>query len=391
MASTFVTLFLAGTAAAVTLVQRNLSTRCKEVSFQVSGTAQNVVITNPNDIQGTIDSLTANLLTATVSGTQTLAGYYCEPYINNANSTKLQIFRGSFFTNRESWTALGGTPLFSPPLAPYQPQIYSWFEFVNKLGYPTLAIDSLGDGNSSRPDPVTVAQIPYEVAIYHDLVQKIRAGTTGQLPCKYSYIAHIGNSLGSVLGTNTAAAYPQDFDAIVLTGYSKAVYPSFPGVSLNAPAPASVVNATRFPKYPLGYVTSTNQTSLTNSFFGQQGIVDFDPQVAALFYQRRDTVSLGNVVATYLPTSAPVATGFKGRVLVITGENDQAFCGLGSSALSPNTMCGPLLKETGTLYPAADYNYQSVPKTGHATILHKNAKFVFTVAHNFLAGAHYGA
>lgn len=43
-----------------------------------------------------------------VSGNETLAGYYCEPLVNNENSTKLQVFRGSFFTNRESWTALGG-------------------------------------------------------------------------------------------------------------------------------------------------------------------------------------------------------------------------------------------------------------------------------------------
>ena len=98
----------------------------------------------------------------TVSGTQNLSGYFCNPYVWNSNSTKLQVFRGSFFTNRESWTGLGGTPLFNPPLAPYQPAQYSWFEYANKLGYPTLAIDTLGDGASSRPDPILVAQIPYQ-------------------------------------------------------------------------------------------------------------------------------------------------------------------------------------------------------------------------------------
>lgn len=163
-------------------------------------------------------------------------------------------------------------------------------------------------------------------------------------------------------------------------------------MSLNLPAPAALVNATRFAGEPLGYVTSTVEASLTNSFFGDPTYVDFDPEVAHLFFQRRDTVSLGYTVTTYLgPFNAPVASNYKGRVLVLTGENDQAFCGLGSAALSPDTQCGSLLKDTGSLFPAADYNYQSVPRTGHATILHESVGFTFDVAHRFLAGAKYGA
>jgi hypothetical protein len=40
--------------------------------------------------------------------------------------------------------------------------MYSWFDYANALGYPTLAIDTVGDGASSRPDPVLLATIPYE-------------------------------------------------------------------------------------------------------------------------------------------------------------------------------------------------------------------------------------
>ena len=139
-------------------------------------------------------------------------------------------------------------------------------------------------------------------------------------------------------------------------------------------APAALVDPVRFAGVPLGYVTSTIEQSLTNSFFGSPAVVDFDPVAADLFFKRRDTVSIGYTVTQYLPVfSAPPAPKYKGRVLVITGENDQAFCGLGSSALSPNTMCGSLLKDTGSLYPAADYNYQSVPRTGHAILLHKSS------------------
>nr|POE74580.1 hypothetical protein CFP56_37111 [Quercus suber] len=309
----------------------------------------------------------------------------------NANSTKLQVFRGSFFTNRESWTALGGTALFSPPIAPYQPETYSWFDYANALGYPTLALDTFGDGASSRPDGLLVTQLPYDTAAYHDLVTQIRAGITGQLLRAYSYLVHIGNSLGSTTGNWMAACYPEDFDAMVLTGYSNAVDLSLAGVSLNLPLPAVLQNATRFAGVPLDYVTSSVEASLTNSFFGNPSVVDFDPEMAHLFFERRDVVSLGDVLSQYLPGNAPFSPKYKGRVLVLTGENDQAFCGLGSSLISPNTMCGSLLKDTGSLFPAADYNYQSISRTGHAIILHKSAQQTFKVAHDFIAGASFGA
>ncbi|KAK4501948.1 hypothetical protein PRZ48_007758 [Zasmidium cellare] len=155
---------------------------------------------------------------------------------------------------------------------------------------------------------------------------------------------------------------PGDIDAYVLTGYSKRVQPSLPGVSFNLPAPAALVEPTRFPGKPLGYVTSTQEAALTNSFFGNPDFVDFDPAVASLFFQRRDTVSLGIVVTTYLPGFQPVAPEYKGRVLVLTGANDQAYCGLGSALLDPDNDCGSLLAETGSLFPAADYNYPAVGK-----------------------------
>nr|POE67018.1 hypothetical protein CFP56_76219 [Quercus suber] len=188
-----------------------------------------------------------------------------------------------------------------------------------------------------------------------------------------------------------AAYYPQDFDVIIMTGYSKGVDTSLPGVSLNLPLPAVLVNATRFAGVPLDYVTSSIEASLTNSFFGNPAVVDFDPKLASLFFQRRDVVSLGDTLTQYLPNNAPEAPNFTGRALVLTGENDQAFCGLGSSLLSPNTQCGTLLKDTGSLFPAADYNYQSIPRTGHAIILHKSAQTTFRVAHQFIAGASFGA
>ncbi|KAH9818210.1 alpha beta-hydrolase [Teratosphaeria destructans] len=361
--------------------------RCKEVAFKVSGTAMNRNITGLDF--GNVDTLHAAFAAddfprIPVSGSQVIAGWYCEPACENTNNTKLQFFLGGITTNREYWTAQGGTSLVDPPNPPYDPALYSWVDYANNLGYPTLALDHLGTGRSSRPDPILVTQQPYEMALYHDLVTQIKAGTTGQLPRAYADLTYIGQSYGSVLGNAMAGAYPTDFTHVILTGFTKTVLPSLGGVARQAPLAAATVMPARFAGLAPGYVTSSVEQARTDSFFGSHQSVDFDSQVAHLFYTREDVVSLGQFVSTYLNIGA--SPQYTGRVLVITGEQDQAFCGLGSSAIDPNPHCGTLLASTGSLYPNADYNYQSVPRTGHSSLLHLTAQTTLKVSHQFLAG-----
>lgn len=174
----------------------------------------------------------------------------------------------------------------------------------------------------------------------------------------------------------------------MLTGFSKSVLPSLPGVVAQDPEPGAVVWPTRFGNLPADYLTSPNETTRTNSFFGDPSVVDFDPENAHLFFTREDVVSVGQFISTYV--GIVQASQYEGRVLVLTGENDQAFCGPGSSAINPDTMCGPLLEETGTLFPNAEYNWYSVPRSGHALILHSSAPITLGVAHEFLAGGRFG-
>lgn len=46
--------------------------------------------------------------TTQVNGTDTIAGYYCEPTIKNENSTKLQLMFHSITANRDYFSAMGG-------------------------------------------------------------------------------------------------------------------------------------------------------------------------------------------------------------------------------------------------------------------------------------------
>jgi hypothetical protein len=54
-----------------------------------------------------------------------------------------------------------------------------------------------------------------------------------------------------------AQLFPEDFDEIILTGFSKAVLPSFFGVVLQTPEPAAIENPARFGSLAAGYVGSS--------------------------------------------------------------------------------------------------------------------------------------
>lgn len=224
---------------------------------------------------------------------------------------------------------------------------------------------------------------PIRYALYHDLTQQIKAGSTGALPCAFNDVIYVGHSYGSEIGASMAQLYPGDFESIVLTGFSKLVLPSLLGVSLQLPVPAAVHDPSRFADLALGYVTSSYESGKTNSFFGTRAGIDYDPENAHLFYTREDVVSLGQFVTTYSGNSP--APAYKGRILVLTGGKDQAFCGPGSPVLGPAD-CATLVPGTQTLFPNAEYNYRIIPNTGHSVNLHFNGHSAFVTAHQFLAG-----
>lgn len=139
---------------------------CRGVAFTVSATAQNRNLTGIDTALADLSKLQQVLEEdafprVEVSGTESIAGWYCEP---EKNAGILQVLLGSITTNREVWTALGGTDLNapSPPLEPYREEVYSWVRFANRQGFATLALDLLGQGRSSRPDPIRMVQDAYE-------------------------------------------------------------------------------------------------------------------------------------------------------------------------------------------------------------------------------------
>ena len=185
-----------------------------------------------------------------------------------------------------------------------------------------------------------------------------------------------------------AQLYPTDFSSIILTGFTKSVQPSLPGVALQMAAPAATVDPALYGKLSEGYLTASSEAGHINSFFGTRAGIDYDPINAVLFWDREDLVSAGQFVTVYIGNTP--APAYSGRILVLTGEQDQAFCGPGSPLIGP-AACGTLLSGTKTLFPNAEYSWHSVNNTGHVVNLHYTSLSSFKVAHQFLAGMTFNA
>lgn len=145
------------------------SSHCKDILFTVSGAATNRNLTGLSDFAlpgfplGSDINYLTEFLDETgdiyVEGTETLGGTYCAPTTKNENNGKIQLLFASLTVTRGAWSALGG---LGTKYEQYKPDKYSWVQYANALGYPTLAMDRLAVGQSSRPDPVKLAQAPYE-------------------------------------------------------------------------------------------------------------------------------------------------------------------------------------------------------------------------------------
>lgn len=125
---------------------RHLSNRpafhCKDITFTVSATAQNQVVANPPPNLLVLDTSLAFLAQpvglTTVSGTQKLYGQYCEPTVKNPSRAKtLQLLVHGITYDHTYWAGFDAIPSSLE---------YSWVTYANAQGYPTLAIDRLGNG-----------------------------------------------------------------------------------------------------------------------------------------------------------------------------------------------------------------------------------------------------
>lgn len=95
---------------------------------------------------------------------------------------------------------------------------YSYIDAAVAAGYATFSYDRIGVGRSQHPDPLQVVQGPLQVEIAHALVTMIRNFQIG--PYSFKNVVGVGHSAGSAVTQGLTTKYPQDFDAVILTGTS---------------------------------------------------------------------------------------------------------------------------------------------------------------------------
>ncbi|KAK5993537.1 hypothetical protein PT974_06971 [Cladobotryum mycophilum] len=357
--------------------------QCTEVRIPVSVLADNIALppidaTNLFSILNNIGDAAFGVLT--VNGNYTLAGRYCEPEVHipqRQNTIQLLVHGATY--NKNYWSGLDFPQ-------GYHGNDYSWIAYASQQGYPTLSIDRLGSGDSDKPDPIKVVQIPVQAEAMYQTTLSLRAGTIEGIGRSFNKIVYIGHSLGSMIGNAMSARHGEAVDALVLTGYTKRYKPDLPGIfAKGVPIPAAVFDSARFSGLPAGYVVFGSKAGRGDLFYSIPG-VEYDPAIYELDWSRQDALALGDGVSAFF--SVDVAAGFKGPVLVVVGRQDNCVCSLALPIISHGD-CGQgptsLPAQVGELYPSASsFSYSILPNTGHDLNAHYSINQTLSDVHSFL-------
>ncbi|CZR64268.1 uncharacterized protein PAC_14166 [Phialocephala subalpina] len=344
---------------------------CTDVVIPVTASAENVVF-----------PVTTPISYIKVGGTYNISARYCKP-ANNLHSRRntLQFLVHGITFTKSYWSGLGDPSITQGAGAPYGGQNYSWISYASNEGYPTLAIDRLGNGLSDHPDPLTVLGTPLQTEIVHQLIVKARAGTLPSANGKaFNSVIYVGHSYGSFIGNYLNVQYPNDANATILTGVTSSE--NFPFVDAYLPdlVPAATANPVKWGNLPSGYLTLRNVSDYGKGFWYPPF---FDSALEQLDFATRGPGAYSEFGSVVLPLE--VAGKYTGPVFDITGQHDAIFCPLPDPASStkPYTTydCGPsqggILSQTGKLYPNASYKYYAPKNSGHLWQLHYDAFATF--------------
>ena len=355
---------------------------CRDIYFDLSATAQNRVAANPptdfSDIAGTVAFLTQPVAFQEVSGTQKIYGQYCEPTTRfPARSGTLQLLVHGNSYDHQYFNAFDEVP---SSLA------NSWAAYANAQGFPTLAIDRLGSGKSSKPDPINVVQAPYQSELYNALIKILRSSAKLSIPTSWKKIVWVGHSFGSIVGTQISTNHPAAIDIYIQTGFAIPTPDenALPGELADVYVQASVYDPRRFPPGPYvpGYLVSSSKEGRRNTFYSNP-ITHFSSALYDRDFEKKDILSLGDALTQNIYNS----TSYTNPVYVLTGKQDAVFCGNGSRLLGTPD-CKEELPATKLFYPAVSadkFDYYAQPNAGHCHQLHYTAAAGFAKAHAFLA------
>ncbi|KAJ8124185.1 hypothetical protein ONZ43_g38 [Nemania bipapillata] len=283
-----------------------------------------------------------------VSNTYEMSARLCMPENSegpHADTLQVLIHGASF--NKKMWDSH------------YKPETYSWVKRMSHEGYPTLAIDLIGSGNSTFPDGLFEVQTQMYVETVHHLVQQLRKGEVGGRV--WNKIVLVGFSIGGMMGTSLAQQYPDDFDALVLHAISWDISWIYPAFLSGLQAPARDIDPEKWGHIsPLYQTQSTREGRRVACFAGsyEEGAVEWD-------WHTRDFDTLGAAITfTYHLVEAHE---YSGPVFLGLGDEDSTFCG------------GRVCREQGYAvykkFPKASaHDLKMYKETGHLILYHHSGQ-----------------
>ena len=284
-------------------------------------------------------------------------GVLCEPFGRHPQTLQFLVHGGTYNSSYWDFPGFDGK--------------YSYVHDALAAGYATLSIDRLGYGDSDRP-PSQEVTFANEVDTTHAMVQAVRSGALGVHVRK---IEAIGHSLGSGTVVGEAAKYPQDFDAVILTGYGETVSPNV--AKLNALYMTAANYLPRFATLDANYQThKPNTRGLSGLYYTPLA----DPAVIAADQNSEDTVTKTEI--TSRPQGAGVQTAtLKVPVLLADGRFDSHYC-LDNDLGQPDHVA-PMCASPQVFWNTEKVNYPNacfsamLLQSGHDINLHVTAQQSF--------------
>ena len=303
--------------------------QCLNMTIPVSISARNGVFNIPT-LQGNADATTfAQNLTsiggnftqevllsyATVVGEYDISVKFCKPDAAKGTSPTVQVLTHGLGFDKTYWDL---------PLNNYN---YSYIDMaVDEYGFCTLSIDRLGEGNSSKADPLSVLQVPAEMSALYELTMMLRNGTLPEVPHAFSKVVHVGHSFGSTLSYLLAIMHPTASDGLILTGFSQnGSFLPATVASWNSKL-ARLNQPLRFGN--ISYSTVSEASSALSSLTAQisNGLETHNVTPDEIL-QEGQTTELGELLAglqpTQLPTRADLPPGY--LTWADAGSNQYAF------------------------------------------------------------------
>ena len=254
-----------------------------------------------------------------------------------------------------------------------EPEVYSYVQAAQAQGYAVFNFARLGVGTSDYP-PANQLTIEADAFVLHQVIGQLRA-ETGARGEPVGSIVTVGHSMGSVITIAHGIEYPQDADAIVLTGFIHHVNGDYVNATAADQVPAT--DDSRFDDRDVGEGYLSSSREARRAFYFES---EADPAVIERDWETRETVSLTEVfgIGAYYNDGAQNL-----RVPVIEVVGDHDFIGCGTSLSGETLDCtdteAVIANEAERFDPSTCLETIVIPSAGHVLNLQRQAPDVYDV------------